>query len=323
MPELIDSDTTYNGNSGSIEANKDGLRVRFKLTFIVLADSVNDRESDIRVTEGIPALSSYLRGAKCKKIQVSEIDTNALLWKVTCDFDSKIDQETDSSNNDEANLPPELRSAKWSWGGNLETRDLLKDAITDDIIVNALGEPLPGTVKYHVPVLNLTWYQLRLGAEMILKYSNKTNSVDFLGMPKKTVLSGALTDSEVELTWSDGDDANGNPLPANTFKYREVKLSLEFYIETDENDALVACTTCHRPLHIATKYLLDSADEIDKAVPFKDAFGQRASHGIIDEEGLRPLQSPGGSISSENQFLEFNAYKTIDFNDLRNIGGIR
>lgn len=300
MPTVIDSDTTYNGVSGTKEIEQNNVRKKFTLTYLVQADSVNDREDTILATSGIPQINDRLRGASCRRVKATELETNALLWKVTADFDSKF-SISDSSGGKEEELPPELRQPKWYWSAKFEQKDLLKDAITEETIVNAVEEPLPGTTREFIPVLNLTWYELSLDPNKIYKYSNKTNFLDFWGMPEKTVLSNAMTDQEVELTWED-----------ETFKYREVSFSLEFYIEYDDNDNLVPGTTMYKPLSVASKYLENSGDDVDLARPFIDKWGHRYQGLIVNEgpdAGLKVLHD-------EAEYLEHNRYKTVDFNDL-------
>jgi hypothetical protein len=93
MPQIIDTTTAADGYAGEyrISDRRFGLlNKKFSIVYQVLADNASQTEDDILTTTGLPGIYTYLRGGYCVSKKAKEENTAALLWEVTCDFDSNI-----------------------------------------------------------------------------------------------------------------------------------------------------------------------------------------------------------------------------------------
>jgi hypothetical protein len=183
----------------TLEKRGSGLQVRImKLTqcHYVLGDTNADTEVEILGVAGIPELGSLLRNMRCRSRKPSEENTvkhpttGVLcgLWKVTCEFDSDIDEDQGDNNNngggnndntEPTNLRPKRRR-------HTEKVEEILEANADDAtpIQTTAGEPIIITDEIPHPAMDVTKYEsYPFLMTKFYRYSNHTNSRPFYGAP--------------------------------------------------------------------------------------------------------------------------------------------
>jgi hypothetical protein len=168
-------------------------KVNFERSYYVLTDHLGETEADVVIAVGIPQIGSTLLGAICKSHAPKALEQvknpitgfDAELYEVRCAFNN----DTDQNAGDEKDTPPESRTPKTSWGGELEDELLEKDAQTGAPIQTAAYERLLITGPRAYPILTIKRYGLfPFDPDVILQYVGKYNSTTFWGAPPGTAL---------------------------------------------------------------------------------------------------------------------------------------
>ena len=290
---------------GSVDASdevtkKDRIHVRRKRitsTSYVLGDTLSDTEEDILATSGIPALWSPLRGALCKSRTPKEVDrvinpntgVACGLWEVTAEFDSDVDP-------DECTDDPSCKTPIVRWHGETEEEVLEKDAITGEPVQTAAGEPILITSPYVLPVLEIKRYETYpFDPNVMLDYSHRTNAEVFWGAPIGSALMLPMEVDEETI---------------NQVKYAVPTYRIKFKIKPDLDEPWKA-----RVLHHGFQYLDEneggsgSGSACGEGIVYRDKFGNSATINLAEDGTLLPLCDPPN-------FLEFNRFTKIDFNNL-------
>jgi hypothetical protein len=161
--------------SGSRELNPNsvyGTRKQFSDTYIVRAANKTENEEDVMNATGLPALRSVSSGAYLIRKDAREVDADALLWEVVCQYDSEVATSTP--------LPP---NTNYSWGGEEITQLVRYDQVTGAPIVNSVNEPIPIEVPYPIPVLTIERLESYFNPALILQFHGSVNNQPFWGAP--------------------------------------------------------------------------------------------------------------------------------------------
>lgn len=253
--------------TGTREVAKDALyptRKTFRDVVYVKADSINDTEDDIMATSGVPLLGSFTNGAWLRRKTPKEVDSAALLWEVTLEYDSEYSPEDRG------------RTVDWYWGAeNLEIT-LTKDVITGLPIVNSANEPIIITTNIPIPVLTVRRLETSFDPNTILLYMNRTNSVPFYGAPQDTALLADIRDEPAEY---DGQ------------LVRQVTYVIKFNLLWDEENQNYLGWTSN-PLNIGTRYFETANDDSTVKIYFKDGVQTTTFlnlDGTARDESLSPI----------------------------------
>lgn len=231
----LNGDRIYDPNSLT------GTRKVYSETYLVTADSVNDSEEDILAVSGVPLIGAFGRNGWCVGKFAREVDASALLWEVTCEFDS----QPPSSRNQNPDL------LEWSWSAESIDIVLSRDVLYGTPVTNSVGQPILIETPVAIPVLTVSRVELAFTPNTILNYVNTVNLGNFYGAPTDTALMADIRDEPTEI---DGT------------KYRRVtyvvKFNLLFNYEDGKFNGWVS-----EPLNVGTKYLENAGDGFDAAKP--------------------------------------------------------
>jgi hypothetical protein len=199
MPTYLGPEAGSLGSEDILEQVKDGIfshNKDIKQCHIVLGDTLDDTEEDIKATSGVPEIASVLRGATCIKRDAKEIDTVTHpttgvlcgLWKVECSYTSKFD-EAGSQNSGGNNSDPTNQRPKRRWRTNKVTEILEADAFTGQPIQTTAGEPILIEDDVPHPVLEISRLEnYPFNPSAIYNYVNHINDQAFYGAPAGSAL---------------------------------------------------------------------------------------------------------------------------------------
>jgi hypothetical protein len=244
---------------------------------MVRADSLNDDEDDILNATGIPVLYSNLRQAYLRSKSAREVNSSALLWEVTCTYDSHLESGQ--------------KVRKQRWEGEEVEEVIEHDQVTGNPVVNSVKEPLIITAPYTIPVLVIERLEYLFSPTLILNYSNRVNSAYFYGAPPGCALMKGPFGEEVDIegtTWWN-------------VTYR-VLFNLRLDPDTNLPKGWFA-----RPLNHGTKYLATTG--ATNYTHFTDENDEKIT-GNLNTNGT------ARSIGSDPVYLTFNRYRTANFNSL-------
>lgn len=278
MPDILD---IKNGTlEGSFEYDPEsplGQKKTITFVYLVRADSISQTEDEIASV--CPPLLSFLRGTRLKKKTPKEIDASALLWEVTCEYDTET--------SDQGNNKP-----TWSWSSETVEEVQSHDAISKAPVVNSAGTPILVTKLITVPILTISRLENTFSPNTILQYENKVNATPFWGAPAKTAWLASITD--------DPEEKDGVTL-------RRVKYVIKFYLEPDPDtnqlDGWISKPLNHGPYYLKQAGLPDTLE-------FQDLH-KNPTTGNLNGDGTK--RSP----LLPALYLKFNRYQTVDFNNLQ------
>lgn len=273
-------------------------RKKFSTVYYVLADDTGDTEDDvIFLTAGLPQVGSLVNGAFAVSHQAKESQTVihpvtaflTVLWEVTVEFDSNFDPEEDGQEEDPTDITPTIR-----WSGETEEEVLESDAITAEAVVTAAGEQILVMAPIVLPILEIKRYEIYpFDPDVMLDFSNRTNSTPFWGAPVGSALMLPMEADEEKI---------------EGIKYALVTYRIKFKIKPGVDEPWKA-----RVLHQGTMHRdPDFVGPDPPAIRAVDKFGNPITVN---------LGSNGLKLGDDDppEYLEFNRYQKADFNVL-NLG---
>jgi hypothetical protein len=298
MPTVIDSSCAANGYSGEYRLSEKRfglLNKKFSLVYQVLADSDADDEDDILTTTGLPGIFTYLRGGYCISKKAKEVDTAALLWEVTCDFDSNINP-TNAGKTDPTTLQPE-----WDWSSETEQRHMEKD-VNGDRIQNSAQHPYFIEAPVTMPVLTITRYEASFSPTTLIAYVNRVNETAFWGVPAGSALCSEIRDSGVAI---------------NGTNYR--KVTYTFKVRLDYETGSLVANAWQLSLLDHGPYYIDFGEDAPQAAgeiikeEYKVRFKDRNNKPITGN-----LDGSGGKLEGSASLVwnAFDKFREAEFNDL-------
>jgi len=170
----------------------------FSTEYIVISDTINDREDEILATSGLPPLFFQMRGAYCINRTAKEVTRLArhpttfvpcARWAVICEFDSHVDD--DEAN--EEGLPLDQKRPSVRWYGEQQDELLVEEKEIEGEKTGPIqtfnGEPLNVTAPMLLPILEVRRYEIwPFNPNIMLDYANHVNDSPFYGAPKGTAL---------------------------------------------------------------------------------------------------------------------------------------
>lgn len=299
MPVILCNETKASSYDGGYEINDRMFgfaKKTFKTVYQVQADNANQNEDDILATSGIPPLWLNLRGGYCIKRQAKEINTQALLWEVTCDFSSQINPENAD------NTDPESAAPQWTWGVEFTDRLMQKD-VNGKPIRSTAGEPILYEHPVVVPILTITRYQAAFDPLTIINYCNHVNKTPFWGVPKGSVLCSGIADSQKTI---------------NDTNYRQVTYTFKVMIDY-ETGTLKSDAWQLELLNHGTYYFCDPFGTSTPETRFDDVYKcsfedskKRENTGNLNEDGTPNKDSDPATLHYE----VFEPYREAEFNSL-------
>lgn len=291
----------------SLEKTEMGFytRKQFDVVYLVLTDTVNDTEDDVRAL--FADLGSVRNNAFLKEVNPKEITTVrhpetgvlATLYEVSLSYDSKFDSEQDDDNPKQVNPddPTDTRPDRRTY---VEKEDevLERDAISGSPIETYNGERIILTHPVSTLVLEITRYEPdvidTLWVFKDLIYLNHTNEEEFYGAPPGHAVMDDISREEVVIT---GTNNQKRVWLRVTYK---IKFKIKLYQEgSTDSGGFIA-----RPLHegFMVRQTPDAAPELNldpkTKMPVRTNLAQ---NGTILAEGAEPI------------YLEFNRFPTTSF----------
>lgn len=311
----------------SVEGNK--AVKRFTEVYPVLGDNHFQTPDDIiDKTPDLPqtgVFATQKRGCICKRVTAVEIDTAALLWEVTCYFDSDITPIDPTQD--------EFPAPTWDWSTEWEEVVLEFDAVDGSPIQNSASQPIVMTTPFPIPHLRIQKYQLIFEADVLLLYQHKTNRTTFWGAPRMTALMSNITDQAAAISF-DGKTRKVRLVTYDiAFKFRDLPKNKTLYLpggkpfdsrpeienpggrmipNPDFNGTYLGWARA--VLDQGTRYIdgdhpYDSVLDTFRYVPFLDKYGKETT-GNLDGTGHK--LAPG----QPEVYIVFRKCTEVDFNDL-------
>ena len=268
--------------------------ISFDTVYIVLSDYLNEPESSILASVGIPGLRDTLNGAYCNNLQPKHqhtvLDPSGSgvlldLWHVAAGFSSNI--------NPNEKEDPDKKHPTFKWTGENEDERLEKDAITNRPIVTGADEPIliEGPVCY--PIFEVTRYErYPINPMIFLEFVNHTNLRSFMGAP-----TGCALMMPIE---SEREDIGGIAFAKTVYR---IKFKMR---RRNGNGVFLSDTFMAEPLSEGYYYRKAAGDlpEI-----FIGKGGEPKKVNLNLNGTLLPL-------GANPRFLKFNRYAKVDFSRL-------
>jgi len=226
-------------------------------TYIVLADTVNDTEEEIKGASGVPPLFFPLNGCVCNDRTAEEVQTvvhpltgvTTILWHVKCNFTSGL-------NASDQDQPPEAKRPQVRWDSRTEDEVLEFDVGDARPIQTDAGEPMIITAPGYIFILEVTRYEVgAFDPKVKLLYEGCANSAPFYGAPQETAVLAKINAEEEWLpphTGSGPDQLYNKVTYTIEFKIRRLVVAA-FGLVTVGDD-LIPLTQRSRVLHAGYKY---------------------------------------------------------------------
>jgi len=303
MPKMLDIKIgTYSSTTTLRRKDKLFSKVKeFSIIYIVLGDTIDQTETEILETVGIPPPFYPLRGAYCQAATATEEErilhpvTGELagLWEVKCDFSSEVDVDADK--------PPEAKTPRVRWTSETEDEPLEYDAITGEPIVTKCEEPIVATTPIVYPVLEISRYErYPFDPDTMLDYANHTNKTAFWGAPAGSAL---MMPMDVEDDIIEG------------VKYNMVKYRIKFKIKRtanpkSSNGGLTNKPWMFRPMHRGYLYYPGwlAAGEVKPLINLDSHRNPVQCN--LDADGYKLAEG------EDPYYLEFNRFGEAEFNAL-------
>lgn len=286
MPKVIDIKNGSVSAQSSLQVKKKRATVKgsFSQTYIVLSDTLDDNESDILATPGIPPkfypsggyLCSGHRATETTRIVHPVTGVAAAMWDVEVEFRNDINPEDEQP---PESLPPVVR-----WFGETEEEQLEEDAITGAAIETAAGEKIDVTHPVVRPVLEIRRYEsYPFDPDVMLDYSNRVNSTPFWGAP---IASALMMPMDVDEETIEGE------------KYAVVTYRIKFKIQPGATEPWKA-----KVLNYGTLIVDANGDIVKNA----DKFGRVYTTNLAANGTKLPDGDP-------KVYISFNRFQKADFN---------
>lgn len=250
--------------------------------YIVQADSKTATRQSILVTPGLPIVNQTVSASgftRCRSKSANRREDQPLIWDVTADFSSEIQENQSGVDNSYGTLNPV------SWVPIYETKfERLQEVVTKDkagtSVANSAGQPFQTglTVGRFIPIWEFYQFEpATVTDEQIIERNETTNSASFKGRAAQTLLLTVLSSvigfyygSRVRLT------------------HYSLKYNKRFWT--------------HKRLDVGTVYKSGSNHE-----PYLDNAGNVM---------LGPLNGSGGkqTVGTAPAVLEWYLYDELDFN---------
>jgi hypothetical protein len=158
--------------------------------FLVKADSKNNSRINVLLTAGLPVVGvtpSAFGYTICRTKDAKRRPNNPVLWDVTCEFSSEVDERQSSQ---------DVESDPEAWVPVYETKyEKLSELVTKDVndvaIANSAGDPFPNglTISRVIPVWDLYQFEsASVSDETIVDRCDTVNTTTFRGRAAKTCL---------------------------------------------------------------------------------------------------------------------------------------
>lgn len=279
----------------SLKSNYRSTKKEYKVIFDIIADNVDETwEHILNRTPGLPQIKQSWKndGCRCKKRNPKNAKTIVyngkltLKWSVECSFDSDVIAEEEE---DPTKWPTTL-----SISSQEVTESLERDVETNKPIMNPNKERILIEIPNSYPVIEFSRYEpypdtpdgMRAIIATFNRFKNRINSAPFLGFPAGTCFMYAPQTTREQI--------NGSAY---------FKVNYRILVKADEGEnPFMARTLCEG-------YMIQNPDKGGMLESTAEAYGQNIKVNL-SLEGL-PLES-----DKEPIFLEFNQYKSVDFNEL-------
>ncbi len=160
----------------------------FQDVYYVVADDKSQNEDDVMSAPGIPDYRSLSNGAYLVRKSAKEVSASALLWEVTCFYNSQMDGSAGGGTGPG-------KAQVWSWSSEEIEQVILTDQLTGATIQNSAFEPFLDIIsKVVIPVLTIRRIENSFDPNIMITYGNTTNLTTFWGAPPGTALMMAPTD---------------------------------------------------------------------------------------------------------------------------------
>jgi hypothetical protein len=186
------------GVSGSTTLSDGVITDEFTETYLVKADSADEREPTIANVAGIPQIGEFWTGgsdtsfaARCTAVTATEKD--ALVWEVVCTFTTDTNEQ-----DEEADKDPEARTPKVSWSYRT-IQEVMEEDAEGTPTLNSFGDPLFPMHDIAIPVLTVTKIKKVFAATEILDYVNTANSDAFYGAAAKHAMITGINASQTSI----------------------------------------------------------------------------------------------------------------------------
>jgi hypothetical protein len=167
-------------------------------TFKVLADNKSQTRDQIILTTGLPLLNLTTSAggfAVCRGINAVRSDENALLWIVTVEFSSEVEESSGGGGGVDKTNPPD------AWVPVYETKfERYQEVVTKDFsgasIANSAGQAYETGLRItrHVPIWEFYQFEpATVTDQTIIARSETVNSATFKGCAAKTLLCVVLS----------------------------------------------------------------------------------------------------------------------------------
>ena len=307
MPTIICNETkpsTYDGGYKINDRRFGFSKKEFQTVYQIQADNANQNEDDILATVGLPPLWLFLRNAYCVSRKAKEVNTQALLWEVVCNFTSEINPENAD------NTDPESAAPQWTWGMETETRERKKD-VDGKLIQNTAGESIAYEGPVVVPILTITRFQAVFDPLTIVNYCNHVNTTTFWGVPPGSALCSGISDAQESI---------------NDVNYRKVTYTFKVRIDP-ETGTLRSDAWQLELLNEGQMELIPTADmPLTECPDAKDQYDGKCRVRAVDGK-QKPIKvnlkidgtRETSTLDTDVVWLPFKVYDDAEFNTL-NLG---
>lgn len=285
----------------------------YEYVLLAISNNPNDTSSVIEAWPGVPRIGSpYIEGtiidsgAQCRHIEVQKADPwiqgsgqVGYVWEILCRFSTRLEEGG-------GNKPKPADPFRWpteiSWRSKRIEVFTDFDATGKTPLVNSAGDPFkkpPGIGVYHA-IVTLSRYEAVYNPVRAMQFAGKVNSTTWFACPPYTALcefpEATLTLVENRYLW---------------------KISYSFEIAEERWLPYEHPYNQSYILDHGMRAFTDRIAEIkNKPVPVRDALDNLMSEPAwLDGRGYQKelADLPGGRPVK----LDFQFYKTIDFNQLR------
>jgi hypothetical protein len=164
-------------------------------SFIVRADSKNESRINILNTTGLPIVGVTVSAygySVCRTKDAKRRKDNPLIWDVTCDFSSEVEERQSSYDpQSDPNVWIPVYETKSERLSELVTRD-----VNDVAIANSAGDPFPNglTITRKIPVWEFFQFEsASISDETIVDRCDVVNASTFKGRAAKTCLLDVMS----------------------------------------------------------------------------------------------------------------------------------
>lgn len=289
-------DGSFSGSETRDSAFKKRKR-KYSVVFEIVADDLSETWTHVLTTPELPRLLEDWKGdgCRCKSRTPKEAHTVhfngrlTILWEVECQFDSEV-MYLDRKDDDPLTWPTEL-----SISSQEVTEDLLKDAETDEPVVNPNGERIQIEIPNSYPIVEFSRYEpypdtpagIAAFISKMNRFKNRINADEFMGFEPGTCFLYAPQTTREQI--------NGGYF---------FKVTYRILIKADEGEEPFKA----KPL--CEGYMAKNLDAGGTVQSTSEIYGQNIKVNL-DAFGM-PLGEDADPV-----FLSFNQYKSVNFSELQ------